>query len=111
MVDLQTVWALVDTGAERSCIDETLIPTGVPSIESVRNIGAAGSAICHIYQVALFFPIPSFLLECGVVTMPHNPELPHRMILGRQTLQFFEFSYNGVQGMSGLRKIDNSDAR
>jgi predicted aspartyl protease len=100
----QLVDALVDTGAQESCIDEELAKTlQLPLIDQGKASGVGGPDVFNMYLghiriVALnHIQYGRFL---GVKLREGNQ--PHRAILGRSVLQAMIFSYDGRTGACTL---------
>lgn len=97
----KNVWALVDTGADMSCIDTQLAEKiGLDSIDTMTTISANGQYdempifLAHIYVPNLEATIYG---EIASAHLAHGKSL-HRVLLGRDFLRRHIMTYNGPDG-------------
>lgn len=92
--------ALIDTGATRSCIDNTLaLELDLPTVDQETMAGIGGLFLSNIYVAQIDIPdlrvvyygrFSGVNLSEGGVT--------HRVLLGRSFLQHFALTYEGRTG-------------
>ena len=97
----QAGWALIDTGATRTCVDKTILEAlGVQPTGSVTTGTAAGPVEQSLYPAKLNFPAANFELDFGSVV---GVDLSGQSIagqdvlvlVGRDVLAHCILSYNG----------------
>lgn len=100
------VSALVDTGASACCIDVSLAEQlGLPVVDHRTISGIGGAVEVAIYRVQLQAPalrlritgsMPGVHLAAG--------QQPHRVLIGRDFLQYFTMRYAGPAGSVQIRR-------
>lgn len=112
--------ALVDTGADVSCITPAVaneLRMEAHEIDAVRAPGAPDGFLCFLYRVdvSLLFanpdgPHPTRILisEALLVYEMHLPDTFHQAILGRDLLEHLALRYDGPVGTFSLELPDNS---
>lgn len=98
----QSGFALIDTGASNTCIDEQAAQKlGLPVID-VRFVQSATheKVGCNIYPVLITTPIMSFNLPKALGAALAAQGL--LVLIGRDVLQSCNFFYNGVAGQFTL---------
>ncbi|HHT9141405.1 MAG: aspartyl protease family protein [Planctomycetes bacterium] len=97
-------FALIDTGATRSCIDEQAVSTlGVNPIGTTTTMTAAGPVQQSLYPARLRFPVHGFEVEfnsaIGVNLKGQGVgDKPLIALIGRDILAKTVFIYNGFGG-------------
>ena len=103
-----TGWALIDTGATRTCVDKVVLnKLGVQATGTITTGTAAGPAQQFLYPAKLTFPSANFDLEFGSVI---GVDLGGQSIagknvivlLGRDVLSRCILIYNGPGGVFTL---------
>jgi len=98
--------ALVDTGAQESCIDRLLAAQlGLPVIDRAEVCGVHGQREVDVYMAQIYVPVLNFT-EYGKFAGVELKEGGHRqhILLGRTFLRNFTFSYDGVNGTFSLSR-------
>lgn len=104
----QPGWALIDTGATRTCVDkDVLAKLGVQPTGTVKTGTAAGQVEQLLYPAKLNFPVAGFQIEFGSViavdlrgqTIAGANVL---VLVGRDVLARCLLVYNGSAGMFSL---------
>jgi len=105
----KTGWALIDTGATHSCVDDDVISQlGVNPIRRAKIHGSAGIHEVNVFPSHLRFPaIPNFEIDfaatlgVNIQAQQFNNQ-PIIALLGRDVLAKCVFIYNGPLGMYTL---------
>lgn len=99
-------WALIDTGATKSCVDDkVLIQLGVNPIDRTTIHGSGGKHEVNVFPAHMRFPtMPGFELEfssaIGVnIQAQQVNNQPIIALLGRDILSRCLFVYNGTLGI------------
>jgi len=102
-------WALIDTGATHSCVDDNVISQlGVNPISRAKIHGSAGAHEVNVFPAHLRFPaIPNFEIDfaaaLGVnIRAQQFNNQPIIALLGRDVLSRCVFVYNGPLGIYTL---------
>jgi predicted aspartyl protease len=94
------VWALVDTGAAASCIDDQLANNlGLPVIDQKPISGTIGSHTANIYLAQVNVPALQRTIYgpfAGVHLVAGGQR--HAALIGRTFLRYFKMTYNGLTG-------------
>lgn len=96
------VWALIDTGADLSCIDHRLVAPHARVEASIRSTSLAGAGIATVYGANLCFSPVGKSFHTHVTAVPMGPERPWRMIIGRSLLRHTRFVYDRSAGIRAL---------
>ena len=94
------LWALVDTGATESCIDEDLAQRLALPIVDRRKIGGSSGAhlvnmyLAHIHIPSLDFTLYGLFAGVGLTSGGQS----HYALIGRTFLRSFIMRYNGLSG-------------
>lgn len=97
---MQQVWALVDTGATESCIDDGLArELNLPLVDTGTASGIGGSQQCDVYLAQLHVPALGFT-QYGRFMAVHLAlgGQKHRALIGRSFLQTMMLIYDGRTG-------------
>lgn len=92
--------ALVDTGAQESCIDDSLAQRlGLPAVDRQTIAGVSGPMEATLYAAQIRFPGLGITLH-GVLSGVRLAEggQPHVALLGRDLLRHFTMAYDGRTG-------------
>jgi len=102
----KALWALVDTGATESHIDEALAKSlGLPLVDKRSYAGTGGLRPADVYLAQIHIPNLSFTLYgefAGVDLFGGGQQ--HRALIGRTFLRNFTMIYEGITGTVTLRK-------
>ena len=102
----ESVYALVDTGAEQSCIDDALAQKlNLPVVNIMTIAGAGGAKDCPVYLAGIDIPALDFYQYgqfAGVDLAAGGQE--HRVLLGRTFLSSVIMIYDGVRAQITLAK-------
>ena len=96
------VWALIDTGADLSCIDKRLVAPHARIVASIRSTSLAGTGNATVYGANLCFSPVGKSFHTQVTALPMGPERPWRMIIGRSLLRHTRFVYDRSTGIGAL---------
>ena len=102
--------ALVDTGAQESCIDSALaMELGLPIVDRQRVAGAQGASEVNRHLAQIHVPELDWVVY-GAFAGVHLTAggQPHLALIGRTFLQNFTLTY---EGPSGRVTIDNDAPR
>lgn len=93
--------ALVDTGADASCIDSTLAAElNLKIVDKQYAAGVLGSGLVNVYSAQLYIPDLSAGFVGGFPGLPlADDELPHAVIIGREFLRHYTLLYEGRTGV------------
>jgi len=97
----EPVWALIDTGAIESCIDDQLAQRlGLTVIDQTKCSGVGGVTTHNVYLAYIDMPVIRFG-QFGRFTGVHlvSGGQAHQVLLGRTFLQNVVMIYDGVQGV------------
>jgi predicted aspartyl protease len=98
----QAGWALIDTGASSTCIDEQAAQKlGLPVIDVGFMLSATHEQVpCNIYPISIATPIMAFNIPraLGAALAPHGLVA----LIGRDVLQTCNLFYNGLAGQFTL---------
>ena len=108
---LNRVWALIDTGADYNMLDDNLLQNNIYPIQNVVTHGVNGASTSLNYEITLHPDGSSHFHRTGVLSMPHRPDRPWRMILGRKFLQCTKFTYDADKGIQSLEFFNNPNAK
>ena len=92
--------ALVDTGAQESCIDSSLAAElNLPIVEQATIAGAHGSSVVDLYLAQIHAPALEFTIA-GRFAGVHLAagQQAHRALIGRTFLRWFSMRYEGATG-------------
>ena len=98
--------ALVDTGASNSCIDTMLADQLRLPIVNQETIGGVGGAMqANVYWAQIAIPALNTSLT-GPFAGVHLAagQQPHRVLIGRDFLQYFTMRYAGPAGSEQIRR-------
>jgi predicted aspartyl protease len=99
-----SVWALIDTGASQTCIDDTIAQRmGLPVIGKSKMASASEAASeCNLYPVHIEFAGGQIALD--VLQTPGAALSAHGLLIliGRDFLQHCTMFYNGMMGQITL---------
>lgn len=101
-----SVLALVDTGANRSCIDSSLAKNlGLPVVNQRKVSGVHGAQFVNIHPAQIYIPDLDFSMS-GVFAGVHLRAggLPYFALLGRDFLKNFTMTYEGQTGTVRIAK-------
>jgi len=104
----QSGWALIDTGATRTCVDkDVLTKLGVKPTGTVKTGTAAGQVEQLLYPAKLNFPVAGFQIEFGsVIAVDLRGQTIAGanvvVLVGRDVLARCLLVYNGSAGMFSL---------
>jgi predicted aspartyl protease len=102
---IQSVWALVDTGAGESCIDDQLaVRLGLPLIDRRPIAGISGLKTANMYMAQIHVSALGFTMYgafAGVDLVAGG--LRHQALIGRTFLQHLTMVYSGPTGDVTLR--------
>lgn len=97
--EYETVYALVDTGAAESCIDEVLAQKlGLPAVDMQTISGVGGAEEYTVYMAkinALELGFTQYGRFAGVHLL--DGDQPHKALLGRTFLQNTIMIYDGLR--------------
>lgn len=103
----EKLWALIDTGATTSCIDQMLAASlGLPIVDLQPIAGSNGKHIVNMYLAQIHVPALGFTqhgMFAGVDLQGGGQT--HRALIGRTFLRHFELHYEGHSGTVRLTKI------
>jgi predicted aspartyl protease len=97
--------ALIDTGAQQSCIDEQLAQQlNLPLIDQAKLSGVSGAMIFNVYLAHI--AIPGVALQYGQFTGVHLQAggQYHRVLIGRTLLRDVLLVYDGRSGSVKLAR-------
>ena len=92
--------ALVDTGAQESCIDSSVaVAMGLPVIDRRPVAGAHGSGEVNIHLAPLYVPALNVAIYGAFAGVHlHAGGQPHSALTGRTFPRHFTMTYNGETG-------------
>lgn len=97
---MPNLYALVDTGATESCIDNLLASQlNLPIIDRRQIAGAAGKQTVNMYLAQIYVPALGFTVHgafAGVDLKAGGQN--HNALIGRTFLQKFIMVYDGIAG-------------
>jgi len=99
-LDVRLFPALVDTGAQESCIDASLAAElNLPIVEQATVAGAHGSGVLDLYLAQIHVPALEFTVA-GRFAGVHLAagQQAHRALIGRTFLRWFSMRYEGRTG-------------
>jgi predicted aspartyl protease len=101
---ISDVEALIDTGAEESCIDNLLAAgLNLPVIDR-RVVCGVGSMEVDVYLAQVHVPALKFTIEGRFSGVPLEENGHHqRVLLGRTFLRYCELKYDGNSGNVTIR--------
>ena len=94
------LWALVDTGATESCIDNDLaLKLNLPVVDRRQISGVSGLKevnmyLAHIYIASLSFTLYGMFAGVDLVAGGQR----HYALIGRTFLRHFKMTYDGITG-------------
>ena len=94
------MWALVDTGAGVSCIDDQLaVRLGLPAIDKRDIAGIGGRQTATIYLAQVHVPALTYTIYGAFagVDLVGGGQV-HQALLGRSFLRRFTMTYDGPTG-------------
>jgi len=100
-----TGWALIDTGASRTCVDQAVLSSlMIKPISTVTMFSANGQAIHEICPTKLYFPSLKLSIDFGSVISVNLEgqdilDKPLIVLVGRDILSNTLFFYNGSSGL------------
>lgn len=100
--------ALVDTGAQQSCIDQLLAASlGLPVVDRRPISGSSGSHMVNVYMAQMHVPSLNFIQygQFMGVNLQEGGQA-QRALIGRTFLRGFELHYEGHSGTVRLMKIE-----
>ena len=95
-------WALIDTGADITHIDEALVPAHAIPLRKVMVSGATGSREAESYQIQIQIVGIETALLTEVVPLVQRERWPYRIVLGRSFLSRCRFVYDGPLGIRSI---------
>jgi hypothetical protein len=97
--DRGNILALVDTGAQETCIDGTLADEiGLPVINR-RKVGGVGSLEVDVYHAQIHIPILRYTIHGGFAGIPGlQQRIRVSAVLGRSFLRDCLLTYDGKTG-------------
>jgi hypothetical protein len=100
-VPAQTVYALIDTGAQQSMIDEALaVQLSLPLINQQSVAGVSGPATANVYLAHLSVPLLGGQVQFGAfmgAQLQAGGQV-HRALIGRTLLRRTLLIYDGERG-------------
>lgn len=97
---IQGVWALVDTGATESCLDDQLaLGLGLPLVDRRPLGGISGRKEANMYLAQVHVPPLNFTIYgmfAGVDLVAGGQR--HQALIGRTFLRHFTMTYSGPTG-------------
>lgn len=97
--DKSNLWALIDTGAQESCIDGALaIELGLPVVNQ-RYVGGVGLVKVDVHNAQVHLPMLLYTIHGPFAAIPGLMDRIHYpIVLGRSFLRVCKLSYNGKVG-------------
>ena len=92
--------ALVDTGADVSCIDSALVAElGLPLFTQGKVSGVGGVSTVQYHLAQIYIPSLRYIIY-GAFAAVHisSDEQPHQALIGRDFLKNFRMTYEGRTG-------------